>query len=456
MATTKKDENVKKLDAKTTKTNSNKTTSTKKVAANKNSSSKPKTSNTKKTTTVKKSTNNKITTSSKKTPTKKSPTTNKKTTATKSTTKKATTSPKKVTGTIKNKTNETKKKVTSTTKVKTTTPKKKISTTKQKIEGRQVTPKKKLEKRMYIIILEQLKTAFESIKKFIENLDNPKQTKIKGRPLKTKEQILKEKKRIRIEIIGSVILVVGVLLILFNIPLGTSIYKSTASNKRITVPKFVKLKEECCSFTARFSSLRSVKSLKKDLEKIINSYEILECDNNKFYYNREENYTIVEYGVINNKIFNEVYISYGEGNSCSIDTRFKKLELLPNSFNLEDAKKDGNYVMANDKVYNKVAYDNFMNDVNNHKPSTLRVVSLTKEGDILITDLEYLKNNKFMVYHDATRDRFAKDHNSIVAYQFEHIKLDKNKLYAYNGDEFKIKDTKKYQTYHILTLPKSE
>lgn len=405
------------------------------------------------------------------------------------------TTTKKKTTTVKTKTNSVKKKTTAKTSNTVTkeTPKKKVSPIKEKtttnvkqtakpkstevkkkIEGRPVSSKKKPEEKtkinikefiQYEKIVKYIKDFFKKIIEFIKNKQEKLKKNIndknvenldKSTPkIKIEKEKIVNKKLQTIEIVGGSILFIILLIVFINVPLGSSIYKSGASNKKVDVPRFMKLKEECCAFTATFSSFRSVHSLKHDLDKIISGYEVLNCDNKTFYYNSKENYTVTDFVVRNGKILNEVYISYGAGNSCNIDTRFKKLELLPNDFSIEDAKKDGNFVIVNDKVYNKEAYDNFMNSVNTGVHTTLRIVTLSKEGDVIITDLEHLKDGKFMVYYDNTRDRLSNNHNSITAYKFEHIKLLKNKLYVYNGDKLVIKDAKKFETYYLLTLPEN-
>ncbi len=262
----------------------------------------------------------------------------------------------------------------------------------------------------------------------------------------------RKKKRIRRLIFLSIFLLVFAILLM--IPYGLGTYHSEASNRILDVPKFVKLKEECCSYNATFSTLRSTWSLQKDLEEMIKNYDVLDCDGKTYYYNPTENYTITEYGIHKGILFNEVYINYGAGNSCDIDTKFKKLELLAERFTLEDAIKDGNYVMDGDKIYNEEVYDKFMANVKKQTPSTLRIVTSTEDGDVIITDLEYLKGGKYRVSYDGTRDRNSKNHNSIIAYKFDHLKVYKNKLYAYNGDKLKTKNAKKYEAYYLLTLPK--
>lgn len=308
---------------------------------------------------------------------------------------------------------------------------------------------KNSEKKLIRANRKAIKKANKEIKKQvsekfdINNLNDVQENKKRKKSLKRK-----------VELVIFIILCI-VVMIMLMIPYGTSFYISDASGVILEVPKFVISKEECCNYSASFTTIRSSWALKKDLEAMIDKYEPLNCDDKIYYYNREKDYTITDYGVIERKIFNEVFITYGKGNSCDIKTAFKKLELLDNDFSLKDAKKDGNYVIDGENVYNAESYDNFMKNVKDKIPSILRIVTTNKEGDVLITDLEYLKNGKFIVTYDGTRDRHAKDHRSIVAYKYEHLGVTKkNMVYAYNGKEIITKNPKKEQAYYLFTLKK--
>lgn len=318
------------------------------------------------------------------------------------------------------------------------------------------------------------KSIGTNTKKFFTFLKTKKQNRknIKKEPVLKKKQILKneqkleeftleekkeKKKRRPLRTLIILILLIGIVVALLMIPYGITTYLSVDSGKLLDVPKFVKIKEECCNYNATFSTPRSVWSLQKDLDKIISSYEVLQCDGKEYYYNAKENYTITDYGIIDGTFLNQVYFTYGSGNSCDIDTKFKKLELLADDFSLNDAKKDGNYVIDGEKVYNESTYDDFMKNAKNKVPSTLRIVTTNKDGDVLITDVAYIGGNgkyKYMVSYDGTRDRNSKNHKSIIAYKYEHLKVYKNKLYAYNGDELDTKSKKKYETYYLITIPK--
>lgn len=288
-------------------------------------------------------------------------------------------------------------------------------------------------------------------KKNSSKIEIKKTNSLKEQKEQEKKPVLKKNKiRKRLIRVSILCLVIAILLML---PYGITTYYSSASNKTLDVPRFVKLKEECCAYNAIFSTFRSTASLKKNLEEIISKYEQIKCEDKTYYYNPKENYTITNYGVRRGLFINEVYIDYGQGNSCDVNTKFKSLELLADDFSLQDARRDGNYVIDGDKIYNKESYKEFMTNVQNKIPSILRIVTTNTDGDVLITDLEYLSNGKYKVYYDGTRDRNSKNHNSIIAYKYDYLKESKNKLYAYNGEKLKIKKAKKYETYYLLTVP---
>ena len=93
-----------------------------------------------------------------------------------------------------------------------------------------------------------------------------------------------------------------------------------------------------------------------------------------------------------------------------------------------------------------------MEEVEKKNPNTLRIVKTNEEGDVLVTDVEYLKEGKFKVTYDKTRDRNNKD-NYIMAYKYEHIGSYKNKLYAYNGSTLNGDVVKTKNAYYLIDIP---
>lgn len=227
-----------------------------------------------------------------------------------------------------------------------------------------------------------------------------------------------------------IIIVLAVLFLLFlEIPFGKTIYITKENNTVLEIPNFTKFKGEKTN-EVKFTSIKSKWALQKDINKILDRYQKIACDNTTYYYNEEKDYTISKY-VINKKWLNEITITYALGNTCDVDTSMKKIELIPDDFTIEEAKEAGYFVVTNDSYFNKEYYDEFSNNANEGNNSVLRIITTTSEGDLIITDLHY-ENKKFRVVRDETRDRNSQD-EFIMAYNFEKIGIYKNKLYAYNG-----------------------
>jgi len=116
------------------------------------------------------------------------------------------------------------------------------------------------------------------------------------------------------------LVMIGIIVFIFMlgvkyIPFGT--YYTTKTIGKLEVPKLSMLKEECCMFSATFKSFRSTYILKQELNKIMNKLEKKICNNTIYYYDKENDITISEYGVKANFLLNEFYIVYDKGRiSC--------------------------------------------------------------------------------------------------------------------------------------------
>ena len=242
------------------------------------------------------------------------------------------------------------------------------------------------------------------------------------------------------------IIIIAFLLILFlEIPFGRTIYVTKETSRVLEIPNFVGFKEEKTN-EVKFTSIRSKWSLQKDIDKILNKYQKIDCDNTTYYYNAEKDFTVSKY-VIKKKWKNEITIYYAPGNTCDVDTSITKIELIPEDFTIEDSKNAGYFAVADGKYFNKESYDTFSNNANEGIDGVLRIVTLTEEGDIVITDLHY-EDKKFRVVRDETRDRNSKD-EFIMAYNFDKIGIYNNKVYAYNGSKLtkSIVNNKKNSLY---------
>ncbi len=337
---------------------------------------------------------------------------------------------------LKNNTKSTKKKTNSKNS------KKKVSTSKKQNLNKNQKTKKKTTQIKKSSINKNNKDKKVKEKKTA----SPKEVVVENK----KNQSLKSSTRKKLIFIAIICLVIAMLLLF---PYGTREYVSEASGKILEVPKFSKLSEECCNYEASFTSLRSYAVLKKELQQVLDSYEVLNCDNKKYYYNTKEDFTITNYKLERGLFLNKFSISYGAGNSCEINTSLKNIELLPSDYSISDAKRDGSYVIENGNIYNEESYTEFLNNVENKVPSTLRIASLTTEGDLILTDLKYLETGKYKIIYDGTRDRYNKDDDRVMmAYFYDHLGIYKNKLYAYNGEKITNGSVNTSDVYYLFDI----
>ena len=80
-----------------------------------------------------------------------------------------------------------------------------------------------------------------------------------------------------------------------------------------------------------------------------------------------------------------------------------------NSYTLETAKKNGDLIVGfTEKVdYGKI--EKFMNDVEHKRESSIRITSFTEEGDLILQDLHYDKQQIQYTY-DNSRDEYGGKH----------------------------------------------
>lgn len=113
----------------------------------------------------------------------------------------------------------------------------------------------------------------------------------------------------RLIIIGIIIFIL--MLGIKYIPFGT--HYTTKTIGKLEIPRLSVLKEECCMFSATFKSFRSTYILKEELNKIMDKYEKISCNNKIYYYDKENDITIYEYDVETKFPLNEFYINYDKG-----------------------------------------------------------------------------------------------------------------------------------------------
>ena len=91
----------------------------------------------------------------------------------------------------------------------------------------------------------------------------------------------------------------------------------------------------------------------------------------------------------------------------------KLLEEIPQDYSVQQAIKDGCVVIVGNTVFNKSRLDAFVTNTNANneirQSDFIRFVQYTIEGDPIITDLEYKKEDGYILTYDNTRDAFGAD-----------------------------------------------
>ena len=91
----------------------------------------------------------------------------------------------------------------------------------------------------------------------------------------------------------------------------------------------------------------------------------------------------------------------------------KLLDEIPQEYPMQQAIKDGCVVISNNVVFNKSRLDSFITNTKanseNRQSDFIRIVEYTIEGDPIITDLEYKKDDGYILTYDNTRDAFGAD-----------------------------------------------
>lgn len=107
------------------------------------------------------------------------------------------------------------------------------------------------------------------------------------------------------------------------------------------------------------------------------------------------------------------------------------IENLPKDYSLEQAIKDGCFVITNNKIYNKNRLDEFIQntEVNakSRKEDTITIVQYTREGDPIITELSFkikdetyilsgenVNKTTYILKRDNTRDSHAERQEIII------------------------------------------
>lgn len=113
-------------------------------------------------------------------------------------------------------------------------------------------------------------------------------------------------------ILFTLLLLIGISIFMFflllkNKTFFTNVYIGVQSQE-IYIPKYSYFKEECCMTAAIFYSLRTEKTLKKEIKNYLNDFEYFDSDTTYGY--KKEDLFIQEYKVINNGFYRKIIITY--------------------------------------------------------------------------------------------------------------------------------------------------
>ena len=131
---------------------------------------------------------------------------------------------------------------------------------------------------------------------------------------------------------------------------------------------------------------------------------------------------------------------------------YEDLSSLPEIYTLEIGEKNNNVVWTFDKIANLELLDNFKSNVENGINDMVRIVTFTKEGDSIISDLEY--NGKVITLtDDSTRDKFSSN-PSIQKYEFDYIVIENRYNEHYKGTfiEYILKKESDDSSFIVLQI----
>lgn len=100
-------------------------------------------------------------------------------------------------------------------------------------------------------------------------------------------------------------------------------------------------------------------------------------------------------------------------------------------------------------IDHKEAIVQFIQDYQNGNKATLIITRSTREGDPIITTVQYSQNT-ITILEDSTKDRFGES-PSIQKFQYKHLGRFNGDLYAYN-DDLSLEAFDNGEAYYIISL----
>jgi len=120
---------------------------------------------------------------------------------------------------------------------------------------------------------------------------------------------------------------------------STYTFSYNNTNYHINIPNYCySFKNE--KFAIKFRCINSLNNIEKAKNKFLNNFITQKCNNNIYYYDKNENITIFNYNIVQNSIFKDIQFNYYIGNYCN--------DIEEN--NIEDNLKDFNFSIKVSKI----------------------------------------------------------------------------------------------------------
>lgn len=231
---------------------------------------------------------------------------------------------------------------------------------------------------------------------------------------------LKSNKKIT-RILSGVLIAFGLIFIGLNLTSQTY-YKTTINKKevKIEIPRFTMKKGK--SFKVLF------KSANKKMNRYLYTLEQGTC-NSKTYYDKKQDITIIGYELDEE---NKMNLKIEQGNHCKNQEQkikkgayknFIEISELKRTYNVDQAIKDGYYVIKNNTKYNEQTLTNFLEN----KQSFIRIVQSNELNEPTIIDITY-KNKEYILDYDNSRNSLQIEKQKLHK-TYKEIKLENNHLY---------------------------
>lgn len=240
----------------------------------------------------------------------------------------------------------------------------------------------------------------------------------------------------KILIISAII--ISMVLFIKYFPLGNDKIELNDSKKMLNIPKLSFNLEESELYKAEFTSFKSIFSLERELNSIMQKYEKRTCNNKTIYYDKSQDITITDYGVSRGIILNSFYIEYVIGSyenyECNIVKDFTDLNYQVQK--VKDNKScvipaNFKYLNENGNVYD-IYYECFGDLL--FKNGSGKMVYLTDMLDSNQVSMKDIIN--FLEFQSINTRKVTKQHKKgkYILYQTKDFKLFKCDNWTNNRD----------------------